>query len=233
MMRLEELLPDLLRRWWIILIAATVAGVVGYMIVSDEPDEYSVSVRMFAEAEPVDYWLDLHAKNRLATYEPLINNYAFVQDALAQADLSIDPFHAQQSLSVSHDPTRNTLTITVVNSEPTRAADIANAVQSAFIRLNEEQNEALAARVEQETDSFASRVVLTAIETAAPPSDPVAAGTRSTVVAAAMLGAIAGGLIVVFMVYRDDALRSSGDVERYLARPLLAVVPNGPTNLER
>lgn len=233
MMRLEELLPDLLRRWWIILIAATIAGVVGYLLVSDEPDEYSVSVRMLAEAEPVDYWLDLHAKNRLATYEPLINNYAFVQDALAEADLSIDPSQAQQSLSVSHDPTRNTLTITVANSDPARAADIANAVQSAFIRLNDEQNEALVARVEQESETFASRVVLTAIETAAPPSDPVVAGRRSTVVAAAMLGAIAGGLLVVFLVYRDDVLRSSEDVERHIARPLLAVVPNSHTNSER
>ncbi|CAN5485938.1 Wzz/FepE/Etk N-terminal domain-containing protein [soil metagenome] len=233
MMRLEELLPDLLRRWWIILIAATVAGVVGYVLVSDEPDQYSVSARMYAEAEPVDYWLDLHAKNRLATYEPLINNYAFVQEALAQARLSIDPSHAQQSLSVSHDPTRNTLTITVVNSDPARAADIANAVQSAFIRLNEEQNEALVARVEQDTNTFASRVVLTAIETAGPPAAPVASGVRSTVVAAAMLGAIAGGLVVVFLVYRDDALRSTEDVERHLARPLLAVVPKSHTSLER
>ena len=130
MMRLEELLPDIIRRWWIFLLAAIVAGGRSDTLVANaETEEYSVSVRLVAVAEPADYWLDLYAKNRLATYEPLINNYVFVQEALAEAGLQVDPGHAQRAMEVTHTTNRNTLSITVVDSDPQRAADIANAIQ--------------------------------------------------------------------------------------------------------
>lgn len=225
MMRLEELLPDLLRRWWIILLAAGVAGAVGYLAISSEPDEYSVSVRLVAVAEPADYWLDLYAKSRLASFEPLITNYAFVQQALADGGLDVDPAHAQRVMGVAHTANQNTLTITVVDAEPERAANIANALQFAFIRLNEEQNAALVERVERDEETFAPRVVLSSLETAGPPSDPVGRSTTTTSAAAALLGALAGGVVAVLLIYRDDALRKVEDIERHIGRPVLAVVP--------
>ncbi len=233
MMRLEELLPDVLRRWWVVLIAAVVAASIGYALTSDHTGEYSVSVRIAANAEPADYWLDLYAKNRLATYEPMINNYNFVQGALAAADLDVDPSHAQQVLQVSHITNQNILTITVVDTQPERAANIANAVQAAFIELNEEQNADLVARVERDPDTFTPRVVMTMLETAGPPDDPVAGDRRTTSIAAGLLGAIAGGLVVVLLIYRDDALRSLEDIDRHVARPVLAVIRDDAVVAER
>ena len=233
MMRFEELLPDILRRWWIFLLAGLVAGVVGYAVAIAETEEYSVSVRLVAVAEPADYWLDLYAKNRLGAYEPLINNYIFVQAALADAGLEIDPVHAQRALAVSHESNRNTLSITVVDTDPQRAADIANAIQDAFVRLNDEQNASLIERVERDPETFAPRVVLTELERAGPPSDPIASGAATTAVAAALLGTVAGGLIVILLIYRDDSLRSTEDLERHLGQPLLVVVPNAGELLER
>lgn len=232
-MRLEEFLPDILRRWWIILLATATAGAVGFIVASNEPDEYSVSVRLVAVAEPVDYWLDLYAKNRLATYEPLINNYTFVQEALLDAGLDIDPGAAQQALRVSHASNQNTLTITVVDGNPQRAADIANAIQYAFIRLNDEQNESLIDRFERDPEIATPRVVLSSIESAGPPADPLPKNVTPTTVAAALLGAIAGGIVVVYLVYRDDVLRSAEDIDRHLSSPVLAVVPEDLSAVER
>jgi capsular polysaccharide biosynthesis protein len=233
MMRLEEILPDVLRRWWLVLLAALVAGAAGYVVVNSEPDEYSVSVRLVAVAEPADYWLDLYAKNRLATYEPLINNYAFVQGALAEAELTLDPVEAQRVLEVAHTSNQNTLTITVVDTDAERAANIANAIQFAFIRLNDEQNASLIERVERDPETFTPRIVLTAIETAGPPTDPVGTSAVTTAIAAALLGALAGGVVVVFLIYRDDALRSAEDIDRHLARPVLAIVSEDLSTAER
>ncbi|MEZ4520152.1 MAG: Wzz/FepE/Etk N-terminal domain-containing protein [Thermomicrobiales bacterium] len=233
MMRLEELLPEILRRWWIVVLAALVAGSVGYILTSDETEQYTASSRIAANAEPADYWLDLYAKNRLAAYEPLINNYTFVQESLVEAGLTYDPSHAQQVLQVAHDAGRNTLTITVIDTNPVRAAEIANAVQAAFLRLNEDQNASLIARVERDPDVFASRIVLTALETANPPTEPNGSGNRTTTVAAALLGAIAGGVVIFLLLYRDDTLRSIRDLDRYVERPVLAIVPSAGPMVER
>src|SRR5437870_5126457 len=45
--------------------------------------------------------------------------------------------------------------------------------------------------------------------------------TRILVPAAAVLGAISAGLVVLSMVYLDDTVRSPADVGRYLELPLL------------
>jgi capsular polysaccharide biosynthesis protein len=224
-MRPEELVPDVARRWWIIVLATLAAAITGYVLAAGQPDEYSVSVRLAASAEPADYWLDLYAKSRLAAYAPLIDNHAFVQNALDAANLSIDPGEARSKLRLSHAANFNTLTITVNDSDGQRASDIANAVQAAFIAWNEEQNVSLVARVESEEDPFPARVVIVSLGEAGAPATPNGAAVRSTTIAAALLGAVAGCVIIFFLMYRDDTLKTERDVQRYLERPLLAVLP--------
>jgi capsular polysaccharide biosynthesis protein len=180
-----------------------------------------------AVAEPADYWNDLYAKNRLAAYGPLINNQAFMERALTEANVAVAPGEARGKLSISHASNTNTLTITVTDSDAERAAAIANAVQAGFISWNDEQNASLVARAESEEDPFPARVVIVPLDGAGVPAAPNASATRSTVLAAGLLGAIAGCVIIFLLMYRDDTLKSERDVERYLARPLLAVIPAG------
>ncbi len=49
--------------------------------------------------------------------------------------------------------------------------------------------------------------------------------TRIVVPAAALLGALVAGLVVLGLVYLDDTIRTPSDVQRYLELPLLGVVP--------
>ncbi|HYI13780.1 MAG TPA: Wzz/FepE/Etk N-terminal domain-containing protein, partial [Thermomicrobiales bacterium] len=63
-MRPEEIALALLRRWWIVALAALAAALVAYVATSSQPKTYTVSTRVMAVAEPPDYWMDLYAKNR-------------------------------------------------------------------------------------------------------------------------------------------------------------------------
>ena len=63
-MRPEEYLAILARRWWILVVAALVAGLVAFLYSNAQPRTYQVSVRLMAVAQPPDYWLDLYAKNK-------------------------------------------------------------------------------------------------------------------------------------------------------------------------
>ena len=48
--------------------------------------------------------------------------------------------------------------------------------------------------------------------------------------AAAVLGLLVAGLVVLGLVYLDDSIRSPADVQRYLELPLLGSVPRFRTS---
>lgn len=225
MMRPEEILLEVVRRWWVIVIVAVVAAGVAYVGTARQDKTYTVSVRLMAIAEPPDYWMDLYAKNRLASYKDLINNWEFVNGALQAAELDIDPGLAQSKLQLGHNPDSNIVQIVVVDTEPQRAADIANALAAGFAARNEELNEQLIEQVIDLEERVPGRVNLLQLETANPPSEASGPRVRVNTLAAGILGAVVGLAIVLFLLYRDDTLKSPADLERYLGAPLLATVP--------
>lgn len=225
MIRPEQLLGEVLRRWWILLLATLVAATVAYVGTASQEKTYTVSVRVMAIASPPDYWLDLYAKNRLASYKDLINNWNFVSQALIEAGLAIDPGLAQSKLSLGHNPDSNVIQIIATDTEPARAADIVNALATGFIRQNELDNERFIAEVEEVEETYPGRVNMVQLETASPPTTASGPRVRVNTVAGAVLGCAAGLLIVFGLIYLDDTLRSREEVERYLQRPLLAVAP--------
>ncbi len=227
MMRPEELAGEVLRRWWIILIVTLVAALVGYVGTVRQAKTYTSSVRLIAIAEPADYWLDLYAKNRLASYKDLINSWDFVNGALQSAGLDyIDPGQAQSTLQLGHNPDTNTVQIVVVDSDPARSADIANALAAGFIELNEEQNEDFVNQVQDIEDRYPGRVNLLALEQANPPATASGPRVKVNTVAAGLLGLTAGFLLVFYLIYRDDTLKNETDLERYLETPLLTRIPD-------
>ncbi len=226
MMRPEELIVDLLRYWWVVLIAAIVAAGVAYIGTSSQPKEYTVSVRVMAIARPPDYWMDLYAKNRLASYKDLINNWQFVHDALQEAGLNdIDPSLAQSKLQLGHNPDANIVQIVVVDTEPERAAQIANALADAFVARNQAQNDEMNAEIESVEDRVAGLVHMQILERANPPTTPSGPRVKVNTLAGGLLGAVVGVAIAFGLTYRDDTLKRRTDVERYLERPVIATLP--------
>ncbi|HEU5424803.1 MAG TPA: lipopolysaccharide biosynthesis protein, partial [Nitrolancea sp.] len=112
-MRPEEYLLIILRHWWVLLLAAAVAAGGAYLFTSREPVTYQASGRLMAIAQPPDYWLDMYAKNRLASYQNLVGTWDFVSTALKEAKLNIDPGLASSELTLGHDPNTNTIQIVV------------------------------------------------------------------------------------------------------------------------
>lgn len=225
MMRPEEILKRMLRWWWVIAIAAVAGGLVAYIGTASQPKEYTVSVRVMAVAEPPDYWLDLYAKNRLASYKDLINNWSFINQALQDAGHEIDPGLAQSKLQLGHNPDANTIQIVVVDTEPERAANIANALADAFVARNEQQNQQLVDQIEDIEERYAGRVNMLALEEANPPTVPSGPRVRVNALAGTILGGLAGVTLAFYLVYRDDRILDAGDLERYACGPLLATVP--------
>lgn len=224
MMRPEEIALAVVRRSWIIAIAIVVAALVAYAGTAGKPKTYTVSARLMAIAEPPDYWMDLYAKNRLASYRDLISTWAFVGDALANAGSDIPVDVAASGLAVSHNPDANTVQIIVTDTDPERAATVVNALADEFVRRNEAQNEALRSQPRSSTQSSPTLVTIEKLDTPSAPTTPSGPRVKVNTLAGGVAGALAGGCIVFLLIYRDDTLKTSADLERYLGLPVLASI---------
>ena len=225
-MRPEEIALALLRRWWIVALAALVAAAVAYAGTSAQEKTYTASARVMAVAEPPDYWLDLYAKNRLASYKDLIGNWQFVSDSLRAAGLDIDPGLAVSRLSLGHNPDTNTVQVVVNDTDPARAAAIVNALADGFVARNSAENEELLAEPRGEGAGPPGRVEMLKLETPGPPAAASGPRVKVNTLAAGVLGGVAGLMIAFALLYLDDTLKRPIDLERYLELPLLATVPD-------
>jgi len=227
MIRPEEIALALLKRWWIVVLAALAAAVVAYIGTSSQPKTYTASTRVMAVAEPPDYWMDLYAKNRLASYKDLINNWEFVRWSLEQAGSDIDPGVAQSKLQLGHNPDANVVHIVAVDTEPERAALIVNALADGFVLRNDEDNAEVLDRPRPDDAPLPGIVTMVKLETPGAPSTASGPRVRVNTLAAAVLGAVAGLMVSFGLLYLDDTLKKSADLERYLELPVLARIPEG------
>ncbi|CAN5374706.1 Wzz/FepE/Etk N-terminal domain-containing protein [soil metagenome] len=228
MMRPEEIALALLRRWWIVALAALAAATIAYIGTSSQPSTYVVSTRIMAIAEPPDYWMDLYAKNRLSSYRDLINNWEFITGSLQEAGSDIDPGVAQSKLALGHNPDSNIVQIVVTDTEPQRAATIANALADGFVRRNEAENERQIAQRTTLDNQFPGRVTMEKLETPAAPMVPSGPRVRVNTLAGGVLGAVAGLMVAFGTIYLDDTLKTRRDLERYLEWPVLGTIPPTP-----
>ncbi len=224
-MRPEEYLAIVFRRWWIVSIAAALTAVAAYVYSSLQPPTYQVSVRLMAIAEPPDYWLDLYAKNRLASYQDLIRNADFVASALQRAGVDDDPGRVLGTLQLGRNQDSNIVQLVVTDTDPERAARVANALADAFVAQAIAENQRI---LQQFRDPLGQRiqgtVTVIKLDTPSPPSTPIGPRTRLNTAAGLVLG-FAFGLLVTFAVeYFEDVLRTGRDIGRALGLPVLSTI---------
>lgn len=224
-MRPEEYLAIVLRRWWIVLLAAFVAAGAAFLYSRQQPPTYQVSVRLMAIAEPPDYWLDLYAKNRLASYQDLIRNADFVADALRRAGLDDDPGRVLGSLQLARNQDSNIVQIVVVDTDPERAARVANALADAFVVQATAENQRILQRFR---DPLGQRVqgtvTIVKLDTPTAPSTPIGPRTKLNTAAGAVLGLVFGILVTFVVEYFEDVLRSARDTGRTLGLPIISEI---------
>jgi capsular polysaccharide biosynthesis protein len=229
-MRPEEYARIVLRRWWLIPAIAIVAAAVAFVVTNRQPRIYNSSTDLLAVAQPPDYWMDLYAKNRLASYKKIVTDNAIAQRAVEIGQLDrygLDAGAVMGKLAVAHDPDTNTVQIAASDTDPARAAAIVNAVAKAFIEDNDAQNARDAQQFAKSSGDPMSRVNIEQLYPATPAAQPSAPRPKLNAAAAAILG-VALALVLIFALeYFDDTLRTAEDVRRYLDLPVLVGVPNG------
>ncbi|HLF71099.1 MAG TPA: polysaccharide biosynthesis tyrosine autokinase [Dehalococcoidia bacterium] len=214
-MNLRYALDFLRRRGWLLVLACILAGGSAYYFSMQMTPIYRATTTILVnqtQSQGVIQYNDILTSERLtSTYAELAKRRPILTEVARR--LSLPTTEAELAAQINVSPVRNTqlLRIAVEDSNPARAADIANTTAQAFIDENSAQ--------------LGNRPGSVSIaERAAVPAVPVKPNVRLNTALAAFLGLLIGGMIGLLIDYLDNTVKTSRDVEALTGLPTLGTV---------
>jgi polysaccharide biosynthesis transport protein len=198
------------RWWWTLLVAMWVAAVAGFLVASRITPTYEAQVQLLVG--PINTDSDtLKASGLLVqTYAQLAISSPLLKSTAQEAG-GIDPIKLGQNVRATANDVTRVLAIRVQDSDPARAASIANTMADELIQLT------TGATTRPEGQ-------LEVIGAAVPPTAPIAPQV-SLIVLLAMAAGLIGGLVLVIVVeYATDTVRDRSDLARLSATDVLATI---------
>lgn len=246
-MRPEVYLRVLRRGWWVIVLAALIAGLIGYVSQAGKPKTYEASTRLAVTSMPIDYFSDQLTANWTQALEPYIHDPNTVQSALDKGYLQPNDAPLAYNAATRSNRDNRTVTIAVTDRDPARAARVVGALAHMIVDKNKEDIAALdeqdrrLSQSPQQNAIRTPRLVVTSLDCAAPsgglfsqavlphcPAPPVTPNgprVKLTALAGLVLGGVLGLIAVMGAAALDDSLKGQDDVRRYLRLPVIATIP--------
>lgn len=177
--------------------------------------EYTASTRMYVlnrSSEINVVYSDFQTSTLLLRdYEVLITGRNVTEEVIDRLNLPMSPGTLASKISVSTPSGTRVLQISVTDSDPQRAADIANAVR------------------EIAAEQIQSIMVVDAVKDvyeAAVPGGPSGPDVSGNTITAALIGFAVSLIVFVVIFLLDDTIRTEEDVEHYLGLSVLGVIPS-------
>ena len=203
------------KRWPLILCALVAAVVASYLFTRFQTRLYRANAVLTASPSRFDYSLNLVMEDFLRQFTRELQTDRQAELVNNRLNLDLAPERLLGKVKASAVLDDMTLLIEVDDTDPTRARDIAFAWADEYIKFN--------------TDKMATRNPTERIDIALLDRPRPAVlnwpKTQQIVMAAALLGLLAGAMLAFLLEYLDDTLKTSEDVDRYLGAPMLAAIP--------
>ncbi len=201
-------------------LCAAIAGGIAFFVNEQQTPVYESSTTLLVNA-PVggsaqlsDTGLDL-TERLLGTYAELLVKQPVLDQVIQNLDLNTSPGSIAGRVKVSVMPNTLLLTITVEDTNPQRAADIANEMVRV---LNQNERDLL------DNPFVAYRNALHVIEFAQPRLKPIRPQTTQNAALAAFAGAVLAVGIALLIEYLDETVKTSEDIRRLTGLPTLASI---------
>lgn len=215
---LLDLLLYLKKKLWIIILSFLVCAAAGFAFTYFFIDtEYTATTRMYVlnrSSESNVAYSDFQVSNQLMEdYKVLITGENVTKEVIRQLGLDMSASQLSKKISVTAKDNTRVLQINVTDTDPQRAAEIANCVRE----ISGEQ-------IQQIMDVDAVNLVYAADV----PQSPSGPNVMKNTILAALVGLVAAVGIFVVIYLIDDTIRTEEDVERYLGLSTLGVIPMSP-----
>lgn len=212
---LLDLFYYLKKRVLVIVAAVLVCAVAGFFVTQFfMAPQYTASTRMYVlnrsnESNVVssDFQVSTYVLN---DYKVLITGQNVTKEVIEKLDLKMTPAQLAEKIVVTAPANTRVLQISITDSDPQVAADIANTVRSVASRQIQSIMDVDAVKTVYEADV---------------PQAPSGPNVKGNTVIAAALGLIASVGILAVLFVLDDTIRTEEDVERYLGLSTMGVIP--------
>ncbi|MCC2034067.1 polysaccharide biosynthesis tyrosine autokinase [Microbacterium allomyrinae] len=221
----------ILRKNWLVIVVATLLGVgVAAAWSLTRTPEYTTSSTVFVSTQAGGTIGELQqgsnfTQSRVTTYSNLVTTPVVMNPVIAELELDTTAGSLAADVSASAAVNTTLITITVTNSDPTQAADIANALAASLTSA--------VAELETPDGTDTSPVRLSRVKDALPPLKPSSPNVPLNLVLGALVGLALGVGAAVLRSVLDTRVRSSRDIELVTDRPLIGAIAFDPKAKER
>ena len=209
----------LLRRNWVVIVAATLVGLLGGAGISvlTKPT-YTAETQLFVAIQSSGSVQELQQGNtfsqaRVQSYVKTVDSPIVLQPVVDSLGLSVTAEELSQHVKASTDLNTVLVDISVTDNSPVQAAAIAQAVAASLIEAVD--------TLEKPKTGGSSPVGLSVIKPATAPVSPSAPDTRLNLLAGLLFGLCIGVAAAVLRTTLDSRVRGEADVRRVTDVPLL------------
>lgn len=215
-MRLADLLAAFRRRWVIILACIVICAGVAGIYSKTTTKIYRAATTISVTPARFDYGNGLAAQQLLANYAVNITGQSLLSELNQQLKLDMSPDVLAHNITATSDNTALTISLTVDDTDPNRAATIANQLTQLFITKQTQYN----------LSHLNPDVDVQVVHAATVPGSPNRPKSRTNVLAGFLLGLLLGCGAAYILDVWDDRLRTEHDIEAGLGLALLGSIPH-------
>jgi capsular polysaccharide biosynthesis protein len=218
-LRIKQYWLVLSRRWWLIAIVAAVATASSIGFSYMQTPVYRSEVKLTVSPSRLDYGLTLVIENLLRQYSQQLQTNKIAAAVNENLDLDLSPAKLLGKVKVAAVSEDYMLVMTVDDTDPNRARDIAYTWASEFVNQQQIRMAPIDPRDRIEVDLLDRPK----------PGELFFPKKRQLAMAAFVLGVLIGGALIFVLDYLDDTIKNGEEVEQYVGLTVLGALPAAHT----
>ena len=218
---LREYFSIIKKRFWIIalitVVAMVVSGVISFFMLSPVYESKStliVNTEKNEETQMITGDQFTVTQKLAVTYGEIIKSRTVLEDVISNLKLDSEYEDLVEKITVSPVQDTQIISISVQDTNPKKARDIANEIPKVF---------------EKEVKRITKANDIQVIDKAILPENPIKPNKMMNVAIAAVLGMMIGLFIVFLLEYLDNKIKTPQDIEKHLGLSVIGVIPNEDT----
>lgn len=214
-MSFQEYVRVLVRRGWILLLAAIVVAGSAFIFSSFQTPLYKSTVDILIQPASNDFGLSQSAKLFLNSYVAYLNTNARAQEVIDRLQLDTSPDALRSGVRMEAELDKFFIKIEVISDNGELANQIANDFGQVLVEWRNAENQR-----QRREDRVTAQIL------DQPRYSLYAPRTLLNTIAGGLLGVLLGAVVIFVLEYLEaSVLRSRADVERAVTLPVLGNIP--------
>ena len=214
---LRELLATIKKRFWIVILTTVIAVGISVVVTNrNKVQFYQAKTTMIVNIETYENQSvltsdQISAGQKLAVlYGEIIKSRSVLQPVIEKLNLEMTPQQLAGMISVSQVNDTHIMNLSVTDTDPDRAREIANTIPEVF------------------TEEVKRTIKANGVEVLDPSLGgyPIVSNSSNKVVIFGVLGVMIGLFIIFLIEFLDNKVKTPQDMEKYFNIPVLGVIPN-------